>query len=62
MSSRDEDYGYIIEYVQVGRFMKVSAIDPLTGVEVCIAGDPNTDDSVLANAAVRKLKRKLSKP
>ena len=38
MASPDERV--IIEFVKVGAYVKVSAIDPTTRVEVSIVGDP----------------------
>lgn len=56
----DTDYeGFFIEFVPVGGSVKVSAVDPLTGLEAVIVGSSLTPSHVLANAAVRKLKALL---
>jgi len=45
----------IIEFHQVGAFVKVSAIDPDSLIEVSIVGDPNAGEAMLSRAAIRKL-------
>ena len=45
----------IIEFHQVGSFVKVSAIDTSSLIEVSIVGDPNVGEEMLARAAMRKL-------
>ena len=49
----------IIEFIQQGRFVKVTAIDPETGMEAVIVGDAARSDEILAREAVRKLERLL---
>ena len=51
----------IIEFVRVGAYVKVSAVDPLTMVEVSIVGNPATGESMLKRTAIRKLKYVLEK-
>jgi hypothetical protein len=46
---------YIIEMIPNGRYVKVTAIDPLSGVEVVIVGDAAQSRSVLEQTAIRKL-------
>ncbi|MGE4221139.1 MAG: hypothetical protein AB7G39_16965 [Alphaproteobacteria bacterium] len=58
--ARDED-GYIIEFVAVGRYVKVSAVDPRTGTEVSIVGDPMRGEAALRRVAAQKLRFVLSK-
>ena len=60
MSSSGRE-GYILEYHQVGRFIKVSAIDTISLTEVSIMGDPKTSKKVLARIAINKLERRLEK-
>lgn len=55
MSGRD----YIIEFIPNGRYVKVTAIDPTTGTEAVIVGDPSQPQSTLEKIAVQKLKRLL---
>ncbi len=58
----------IIEFHQVGAFVKVSAIDTETYTEVSIVGDPSRSEDALKRAAVSRLEyvmernRKVAKP
>ena len=54
-----DDSGVIIEFLRVGAYVKVSAIDPVTYTEVCIVGDPSASEEMLTRTAMRKLKRAL---
>jgi len=51
----------IFEFVRVGEFLKVSAIDPVTNIEVSITASPRMDRAVLKEAAVRKLRYVIAK-
>ena len=53
MTSRAFD-GVIVEFVQVGSYVKVSAIDTRTHEEVSIVGDPRRGEAALKQTAVRK--------
>ena len=55
------DERVIIEFVEVGAYVKVSAIDPTTRVEVSIVGDPLVSQAKLEQTAVQKLKYVLNK-
>ena len=55
------DKRVIIEFVKVGAYVKVSAIDPTTRVEVSIVGDPSMSQATLERTAVQKLKYVLNK-
>ncbi len=44
-----------IEFVQRGRYVKVTAIDSDSGVEASIVGDPNAGREALSKLAVKKL-------
>ena len=55
------DKRVIIEFVKVGAYVKVSAIDPTTKVEVSIVGDPSMSQATLEQTAVQKLKYVLRK-
>ena len=56
----------LIEFHQVGAYIKVSAVDPDTLTEVSIVGDPAAGQAALERAALRKLEyvleRDLAKP
>ncbi len=45
----------IVEFVPCGAYVKVSAVDAETGVEVSIVGDPARGEAALEQLAVRKL-------
>ena len=45
----------ILEFHQVGSYIKVSAVDPVTLTEVSIVGDPAAGEAALRRAAIRKL-------
>ena len=51
-TSRNE---ILIEFIQQGGYIKVSAVDAKTGLEVSIVGDPKQSQQALEAAAVRKL-------
>ena len=52
---------YIIELIQVGDYVKVSAVDPDSGVEACIVGARTAGEAALQRMAVRKLEYVLAK-
>ncbi|RED53384.1 DUF6898 family protein [Aestuariispira insulae] len=51
--------GAIIEMVRQGAYVKVSAIDPVSKLEVSIVGDPSVGPDILKSHAIRKLDRML---
>ena len=51
----------LIEFRRVGSYVKVSAIDPVTLIEVAIVGDPAAGEAALKQAAVRKLAYVMSR-
>lgn len=53
--------GYIIEFVAVGRSVKVTAFDPVSLKEVSVIGTPSVPRKQLAELAVRKLQYVLNK-
>lgn len=60
MNSGEEE-GYIVEFISYGPYVKVSAIDPQTGREVSIVGDPAAGKEALSRLAMRKLHYTLTK-
>lgn len=60
MPGRAEE-GVILEFFRVGRYVKVSAIDTKTGVEVSIVGDPRQGEETLKRTAIRKLQYVMNK-
>lgn len=61
--SRATDSGdeAIVEFRRIGAAMKVIAIDPTTGTEVSMVGDPRLSRQELARLVVRKLQYVLNK-
>ena len=55
------DSRIIIEFIQVGAYVKVSAVDPVSLVEVSIVGDPSASRNNLEQNAIKKLKFVLAK-
>lgn len=51
--------GVIIERVVVGRYARVTAIDPATGVEATVVADAHAPVMVAHTLAVRKLQKLL---
>lgn len=56
---RDSDV--ILEFVQIGAYVKVSAMHTPTMTEAVIVGPPSAGEFVLQQNALRKLKYLLSK-
>jgi hypothetical protein len=56
-----DDKRIIIEFIQVGAYVKVSAIDPISSVEVSIVGDPSASQEILKRNVLKKLNFVLSK-
>ena len=53
--------GVIFEFITVGSYVKVSAIDAATGTEVSIVGAPTSGEAMLRRTALRKLEFVLAK-
>ena len=51
----------LIEFVQIGNSVKVSAVCAVTGREVSIVGSPQTSQAELTRVAVNKLKYVMAK-
>ena len=51
----------LFEMKQVGQYLRITAIDPLSGTEVISIGDPSVNPDMLRNMAVRKLKYVIAK-
>ncbi len=58
MSGRGSIY---VEFVVQGNFVKVTAIDPVTGTEASIVGPASASQAILAENARRKLEYVLKK-
>ncbi len=57
----DQKIEAIIEFIQQGRYVKVTAIDTITGIEGTIVGDPNAPKEKLEQLALKKLQYVLNK-
>lgn len=55
------DDGVIFEFITIGAYVKVSAIDPVTGIEASIVGNPASGETALRRTALRKLQFVLEK-
>ena len=55
MRARKGDREVILEFHNVGKALKVSAVDPATLREVSIVGDPAVGKETLKRVAIRKL-------
>ena len=53
--------GYLLEFTVIGNSVKVTALDPVTQLEVSIVGDPRIGQHQLGRIAVRKLRYRLQK-
>ena len=51
----------LFEFIPQGRYVKVSAVDPVTGMEVSIVGDASAPQSTLQRLAKRKLEYVITK-
>jgi hypothetical protein len=51
----------LLELYQIGNAVKVTAVDPETGIEVSIVGDPSAGEEILKRTAIRKLEYVLRK-
>ncbi len=60
-NSRSNEHGVIFEFVSIGSYVKVSAVDTRTGTEVSIVGDPRRGEAALRRVALRKLENTMQK-
>jgi hypothetical protein len=51
----------LFEFHQVGKSVRVSAIDPRTGIEVSMVGEPKYGKEALKRLATRKLRYVIAK-
>ena len=59
--SRDNEHGVIFEFISIGGYVKVSAVDTRSGTEVSIVGDPRRGEAALRRVALRKLESQIQK-
>jgi hypothetical protein len=55
MSRHRSSHGIIFEFINLGGYVKVSAVDTRSGTEVSIIGDPRRGEQVLRRIARQKL-------
>ncbi len=58
---RSREHGVIFEFISIGNYVKVSAIDTRTGTEVSIVGDPSRGEAILRRIVLRKLENAMRK-
>ena len=51
----------LYEFVSMGRFLRVNAIDPRTGIEVTMIADPRYGETLIKRLAARKLAYVITK-
>jgi len=56
-----EEEGYIVEFIEQGRAIKVTAFDPVTLIEASVVGARGATQKQLAELAVRKLRYVIEK-
>jgi len=52
---------YLLEFIPQGRYVRVTAVDPVTGLEAVIVGDASQPQVVLERTAIRKLEFLLAR-
>ncbi len=52
---------YIIEFLPQGRYVKVTAVDPVSGIEAVVVGDAAQPAQILQRVAIQKLEFLLAK-
>ena len=55
MTRKNNESRYIVEMIPHGRYVRVTAVDPATGLEAVVVGDAQQSASTLEQIAVRKL-------
>lgn len=54
-----QGYACYIEMIPMGRYVKVIAVDPVSGLEVSMMGDAKAPQAHLSQLASRKLAQRL---
>ena len=52
---------YLLEFIRQGAYVRIAALDPVTGTEVITVGDAKRSKKELTRVAVRKLEFVLRK-
>jgi len=59
--ARQQENGIIFEIIRLGDYVKVSAVDPITGVEVSVVGPAKGPIEPVKQVALQKLRRALTR-
>ena len=59
--ARKREYGVIFEIIRMGDYVKVSAIDPVSTVEVSVVGPSRGPIEPIKQIALQKLKRAIAR-
>ncbi|MBO88070.1 MAG: hypothetical protein CMP14_00990 [Rickettsiales bacterium] len=51
----------LFEFIRIGAYVKVIAVDERTGTEVSMVGDPSRSSEYLKKIALQKLERVMSR-
>ena len=51
----------LFEFIRIGAYVKVIAVDEHTGIEVSLVGDPSRSSQYLKRVALQKLERVMSR-
>lgn len=55
------DREVLLEFIDMGRFIRVNAVDPITGTEIAISGPRSAGRETLTRTAIAKLDYRLTK-
>jgi hypothetical protein len=61
MSRHRSSHGTIFEFINIGGYVKVSAVDTRSGTEVSIVGDSRRGEQALRRIVLHKLQRAMEK-
>lgn len=61
MTAPEDDGHYLLEFLKIGKSVKVTAFDPVTLKEVSIVGSAHSSRQQLGQLAVRKLEYMMNK-
>lgn len=51
----------LFEFIRIGAYVKVIAVDERTGTEVSVVGDPSRSSDYLKRVAMQKLQRVMAR-
>jgi hypothetical protein len=59
--ARKREYGVIFEIIRIGDYVKVSAVDPVSSVEVSVVGPARGPIEPIKQVALQKLRRAIAR-